>query len=151
MLSLSLCEPEWLRGIVTGQWLDGRRGSSGSWQKQGLRLRWCWVPVGSLGIKRPGREADNSSSCSVEVTDAWRCSYALLEILVAWCFRWAWGESLAFTVTSLSFCVTGYYCYCCCCCCCYRCCCCCCCYRCCCCCCCCQRGWDERVRGKCWV
>ena len=41
--------------------------------------------LGSLGIKRPGREADNSASCSIEVTDAWRCSYALLEILVAWC------------------------------------------------------------------
>jgi hypothetical protein len=45
---------------------------------------WFWVPVGCLGIKRPGREADNSSSCSVEV-DVWRCSSALLEILVAWC------------------------------------------------------------------
>jgi len=41
--------------------------------------------VGCLGIKRPGREVDNSSSCSVEVTGVWRSSFALLEILVAWC------------------------------------------------------------------
>jgi len=40
---------------------------------------------GLSGLKRPGREADNSSSCSVDVTDAWRCSCALLDILVAWC------------------------------------------------------------------
>jgi len=40
--------------------------------------------VGCLDIKRPGRETDNSSSCSVEVTDAWRCSYGLLKILVVW-------------------------------------------------------------------
>ena len=46
-----------------------------------------WVPVGCPGRKQPRREADHSSPYSGEVTDAWRYSYAVICIFMAWCLN----------------------------------------------------------------
>jgi hypothetical protein len=46
-------------------------------------------PVGagalSLGVKRPGHEADYSSTSSVEVKDAWSCTFTPQYAFMAWC------------------------------------------------------------------
>jgi hypothetical protein len=37
-----------------------------------------------LGLKRPGRDADNSRLCSVEVKNKWSCTYITLYALMMW-------------------------------------------------------------------
>jgi hypothetical protein len=39
----------------------------------------------SLGVKRPGREADNSPPSSAEVKNAWSCTSTPPNIFKAWC------------------------------------------------------------------
>jgi hypothetical protein len=45
-----------------------------------------WVPaVLSLGVKRPGREADHSTPSSAEVKNAWSYTSTPPYVFVAWC------------------------------------------------------------------
>jgi hypothetical protein len=45
-----------------------------------------WVPGAlSLGVKRPGHEADHSPPSSAEVKDEWSCTSTLLYVFMAWC------------------------------------------------------------------
>jgi hypothetical protein len=45
-----------------------------------------WVPGAlSLGVKRPGREADNSPPSSVEVKNAWSYTSTPQYVFMAWC------------------------------------------------------------------
>jgi hypothetical protein len=45
-----------------------------------------WVPgVLSLGLKRPGHEADHSPPSSAEVKNAWRYTSAPQYVFMAWC------------------------------------------------------------------
>jgi hypothetical protein len=44
-----------------------------------------WVPVAlSLGVKRPGREADHSFPCTAEVKDAWSYNFTPQCAFIAW-------------------------------------------------------------------
>jgi hypothetical protein len=45
-----------------------------------------WIPgVLSLGVKRPGREADHSPPSSAEVNKAWRYTSTPPYVFMAWC------------------------------------------------------------------
>jgi hypothetical protein len=45
-----------------------------------------WVPGAlSLGVKRPGREADHSPPSSAEVKNAWSCISTPQYVFMAWC------------------------------------------------------------------
>jgi hypothetical protein len=45
-----------------------------------------WVPGAlSLGVKRPGREADHSPPSSAEVKNAWSCTSTPQYVFMAWC------------------------------------------------------------------
>jgi hypothetical protein len=45
-----------------------------------------WVPGAlSLGVKRPGREADHSSPSSAEVKNAWSYTSTPQYVFMAWC------------------------------------------------------------------
>jgi hypothetical protein len=45
-----------------------------------------WVPGAlSLGVKRPGREADHSPLSSAEVKNAWSCTSTPQYVFMAWC------------------------------------------------------------------
>jgi hypothetical protein len=39
----------------------------------------------SLGVKRPGREADHSLPSSAEVKNAWSCTSTRQYVFMAWC------------------------------------------------------------------
>jgi hypothetical protein len=48
------------------------------------RIQWVPGPL-SLGIKRPGREADHSPPSSAEVKNTWSYTSTPQYVLVAWC------------------------------------------------------------------
>jgi hypothetical protein len=51
-----------------------------------------WVPVAlSLGVKRPGREADHSPPTSVEIKNAWNCTSTPPILLHGVVLNWATG------------------------------------------------------------
>jgi hypothetical protein len=52
-----------------------------------------WVPGGlSLGVKRPGREADHSPPSSAEVKNAWSYNSTPQYVFMAWCSVKAQGQ-----------------------------------------------------------
>jgi hypothetical protein len=67
-----------------------------------------WVPGAlSLGVKRPGREADDSTLSSTEVKNAWSIPPFLQYAFTAWCsVKKSTGTTLPFTTCLLQ---TGRY------------------------------------------
>jgi hypothetical protein len=60
-----------------------------------------WVPgTLSLGIKRPGREADHSPPSSAEVKNAWSYTSTLQYVFIAWCLV-KYRDNFTFTFTIL--------------------------------------------------
>jgi hypothetical protein len=49
-------------------------------------IQWVLLGAVSLGVKLPGREADNSPSSSAEVTNAWSYTSTPQYVFIAWCF-----------------------------------------------------------------
>jgi hypothetical protein len=54
--------------------------------KQGITRSEEWVPGAlSLGVKRPGREADHSPSSSAEAKNAWNFTPTPQYVFMVWC------------------------------------------------------------------
>jgi hypothetical protein len=98
-------EPGYLSGIALGYVLDDRGFES--WLGLGIFLYTTasrpalgptqppiqWIPGAlSLGVKRPGREADHSSQSSAEVKNAWRYTSTPQYAIMAWCSVKAQGQ-----------------------------------------------------------
>jgi hypothetical protein len=64
-----------------------------------------WVPGAlSLGVKRPGREADHLSPSSVEVKNAWSHTSTSQYAFMAWCSVKARGQVYLFTCSVIQLC-----------------------------------------------
>jgi hypothetical protein len=58
-----------------------------------------WVPGAlSLGVKRPGLEADHSSPSSADVKNAWSYTFTPQYVFMAWCLV-KHGDNFTFTFT----------------------------------------------------
>jgi hypothetical protein len=85
-----------------GQWRDffspRRRVRTDSWGSLGLLSSGYRGKGISLGVKRPGRDADNSPLSSAEVKNVWSYTSTPLYVFMAW--YWVkHGDKFAFTFT----------------------------------------------------
>jgi hypothetical protein len=93
--SVSKCVCEQVVSVILYDVFCNAPERSSSPSRRGLRIFFTtatrmvpiqWVPgTLSLGVKRPGRKADHSPPCSVEVKNAWSYTSTPQYVFMAWC------------------------------------------------------------------